>query len=97
MTGSYATAITIIALILAAWTLVLAAIDRSPGISLLVAGSVLEVMLIGFLVGGIVQMVGSDHHFARAEFVGYLLAALAIPPWPSSGHGRKNHGRAPSS
>lgn len=80
MTGSYATAITVIALMLAAWTLVLAAMNRSPGISLLAAGGVLEAMLVGFLVGGIVQMVGSDHQFARAEFVGYLLACLAIPP-----------------
>jgi succinate-acetate transporter protein len=80
MTGSYATAITVIALMLAVWTLVLVAMNRSPGLSLLAAASVLEALLVGFLIGGIVQMVGSDHHFARAEFVGYLLACLAIPP-----------------
>ena len=80
MTGSYATAITVIALMMAAWTLVLVAMNRSPGISLVAAGGVLEAMLVGFLIGGISQMVGSDHHFARAEFVGYLLACVAIPP-----------------
>ncbi|NMM34511.1 MAG: hypothetical protein HHJ13_11045 [Phycicoccus sp.] len=80
MTGSYATAITVIALMLAAWTLALVAMNRAPGLSLLAAGGVLEALLVGFLIGGIVQMVGSDHHFARAEFVGYLLACVAIPP-----------------
>ncbi|GEM_PF-209370 len=80
MTGSYATAITVIALMLAAWTLVLVAMNRPPAVSLLAGGGVLEAMLVGFLVGGIVQMVGSDHNFARVEFVGYLLGCLAIPP-----------------
>ncbi len=80
MTGSYATAITVIALMLAVWTLVLVAMNRPPGVSLLAAGGVLEAMLMGFLIGGVLQMVGSDRHFARAEFVGYLLGCLAIPP-----------------
>ena len=40
----------------------------------------MELMLVVFLVGGIVQMVGSDQTFARAEFVGYLLGCVAIPP-----------------
>jgi len=41
---------------------------------------VLEALLVGFLVGGIVQMLGSHRHFARAEFVLYLVASMAIPP-----------------
>jgi hypothetical protein len=38
------------------------------------------VLLLGFLVGGVVQMAESARPFARAEFVGYLLACVAIPP-----------------
>jgi hypothetical protein len=80
MTGSYATAISVIALVLAAWALVLAVLNRPPAVSILAAGGVLEALLLVFVVGGIVQMAGSDHPFARAEFVGYLLGCLAIPP-----------------
>jgi hypothetical protein len=80
MTGSYATAITVIALMLAAWALVLAVVNRPPAVPLVAAGGVLEVLLLVFAVGGVVQMVGTDHQFARAEFVGYLLGCLAIPP-----------------
>lgn len=81
MTGSYAIAITVIALLMAAWTLVLAAANRPPMASLLAAAAVLEALLVAFVVGGIVQMIGSGHGFARAEFVGYLLGCLAILPF----------------
>ena len=80
MTGPYATAITVVALLLAGWALVLTAANRPQGVPLLAAGAVLEALLVGFLIGGIVQMAGSDRHFARAEFVGYLLGCVAIPP-----------------
>ncbi|MHB8185204.1 MAG: hypothetical protein ACYDDU_03795 [Dermatophilaceae bacterium] len=80
MTGSYATAITVIALMLAAWALVLAVLNRAPGVSLLAGGGVFEALLLIFVVGGMVQMAGSDHQFARVEFVGYLVGLLAIPP-----------------
>ena len=80
MTGPYAAAITIVALLFAAWALVLAAANRHPRTPLLAAGAVLEALLVVFAIGGVVQMVGSAHDFARAEFVGYLLGCLAIPP-----------------
>jgi hypothetical protein len=80
VTGPYATAISVIALLLAAWSLISAAANRLRGLPLLVAGVVLEVLLLGFAIGGVVQMAGSDRTFARAEFVMYLLGALAIPP-----------------
>jgi len=84
MTGSYATAITVIALMLAAWTLVLVAMNRPPAVSLLAGGGVLEAMLVGFLVGGIVQMVGS------------CWVALPSRQSPPCGHGRRSRGRAHS-
>jgi hypothetical protein len=80
VTGPYATAISAVALLLAAWALIVATANRPRGIALLAAATALEAMLVGFLIGGIVQMVGSDRSFARAEFVGYLLACVAIPP-----------------
>lgn len=80
MTGIYATAITVVALLLAAWTLVSAASNRPPSLHVLAAGLVLEVLLFGFAVGGVVQMAGTDRPFARLEFVGYLLGCVAILP-----------------
>ena len=80
MTGPYATTITVVALLLGAWALVLVAANRPPAVPLLALGGVLEMLLVGFALGGIVQMAGSDRHFARAEFVGYLLGCVAIPP-----------------
>jgi hypothetical protein len=80
VTGPYATAIIVVSLLLFAWALVLAIVDRPPGVALLVGAGVLEAMLIGFLVGGVVQMATSDHDLARAEFVGYLVACAAVVP-----------------
>jgi hypothetical protein len=78
--GTYATVITVVALLLAGWALICAALNRRPTLLLFAAGVLLETMLLVFAVGGVVQMAGSDRHFARAEFVGYLLGALVIPP-----------------
>ena len=83
MTGTYAAAITVYALLLAAWALVSAARaawNQNRGLLFLAAGLVLEALLLGFAVGGVVQMSQSDRSFARLEFVGYLLGCLAIPP-----------------
>ena len=80
MTGTYTMVITVVALLFAAWGLICAASNRHPTLLLFAAGVLLEALLLGFAVGGVVQMAQSARHFARAEFVGYLLGALAIPP-----------------
>ena len=80
MTGPYSVTIIVVALVLAAWGFGLVLLNRPPTISLLAGGAVLEILLIGFLIGGIVQMLDSSRHFARAEFVGYLVATVIIPP-----------------
>jgi len=80
VTGTYATVITVVALLLAGWALICAALNRRPTLLLFAAGVLLETMLLVFAVGGVLQMAGTDRDFARAEFVGYLLGALAIPP-----------------
>ncbi|HZY01343.1 MAG TPA: hypothetical protein VFE92_17930 [Dermatophilaceae bacterium] len=80
MTGTYATVITVVALLFAGWALISAAMNRRPTLLLFAAAVCLEALLLGFVVGGVVQMAGTARPFARAEFVGYLLACLAIPP-----------------
>ena len=80
VTGPYATAVIVVALLLAVWALVLVAMNRRPGRALYAGGAFLELLLVGFLIGGVVQMVGSDRDFARVEFVLYLAACVAIPP-----------------
>jgi hypothetical protein len=80
VTGTYAAVITVVALLFAVWALLSAVSNRRPTLLLLAAGVLLEVLLLGFLVGGVVQMAESARPFARAEFVGYLLACVAIPP-----------------
>lgn len=79
MTGTYASTVIVVALVFAAGTLVGAVLNRPPGPALIGAWAVLETLLLGFAVGGVVQMAGSDRPLARAELVGYLLGALVIP------------------
>ena len=80
MTGPYAVALVVVALALAAWALVLVAVGRPPGLAIAAGAALLELMLLVFAIGGVVQMIGADHDFARWEFVGYLVACLLVPP-----------------
>jgi len=58
VTGPYATAITVVALLFAATALILAAANRHPGVPLLAAGSLLEALLVVFAIGGGVEIIG---------------------------------------
>ena len=80
VTGTFANAIIILSLVLAIFAFVLAIVNRTRPLAILVGAAILEMLLLAFFVGGIVQMIGSDHDFARAEFVGYLLACAAVVP-----------------
>lgn len=70
----------IASLALAVWAIVMVIINRAPNAALVIGAAVLELMLIVFAVGGIVQMIRSDRDFARLEFVGYLLGIIVIAP-----------------
>ena len=94
VTGPYALAIMAVALLLAAWAFGLVLANRPPGTPLLAGGAVLEALLIGFLIGGVAQMIGSHRAFARAEFVIYLLACVAIPPAATAWGGGSGAGQA---
>lgn len=80
MTGPYATAIIVVSLALAAWSVVLLLVDRPPGRALWIALGFLEVLALGFLVGGVAQLAGTDRDVPALEFVLYLLGAAAIIP-----------------
>jgi len=80
MTGLFSSALIGLSLALAVWAAGLAVLNRAPNRWLVIGAGALELMLLVFLVGGIVQMIGTERDFARLEFVGYLLGLVAIPP-----------------
>ena len=80
MTGPYATAVIVASLLLACWTVVLLIVNRPPGRALWWVLGALEVLVLGLLAGGVVQMLGNDADLARLEFVLYLLGAAALLP-----------------
>ena len=79
MTGAFSTATIIVGLAIAAWAAVLLIINRPVGRYLQSAVLLLTTMFVVLAIGGIVQMIGTDRDFARAEFVGYLLLSPLIP------------------
>ena len=79
MTGAFSTATIIVGLAIAAWAAVLLIINRPVGRYLQSAVLLLTAMFVVLAIGGIVQMIGTDRDFARAEFVGYLLLSPLIP------------------
>ena len=58
MTGPFAIAVMALAILLGIWAVVRLVQGRPPGRALLVGSLLMEAMLLVFLVGGIVQMIG---------------------------------------
>lgn len=79
MTGPYAVATIVVGLLIAAAALVHLIINKPVAAYLRWSLIAYTAMLIIFAVGGIVQMIGTDQEFARAEFVGYLLLTPMFP------------------
>ncbi len=79
MTGLFANALISAGLVVAVWSDVQLIANRPIGRSLRVAMWVLELMVLTFAIGGVVQMLMTDHDFAKLEFVGYLLGMCLIP------------------
>jgi hypothetical protein len=69
-----------IALAVAAWGLVAAALNRTVGLSHLIGLGVLELALLAQAVVAGVRLAGGDHPADLAVFLGYLVGALMIPP-----------------
>ncbi|HEV8023432.1 MAG TPA: hypothetical protein VGP37_00935 [Candidatus Nanopelagicales bacterium] len=79
MTGPFATATVVVGLVIAVWAGVYLVMKRPVGRYLQGAQLLLAAMFVVLAIGGIVQMLGTDRDFARAEFVGYLLLSPLIP------------------
>ena len=79
MTGLFANATIVVGLLIAGWAAVLLIMNRPVGRFLQGTVLVLTAMFVVLAMGGIVQMIGTDRDFARAEFVGYLLLSPLIP------------------
>lgn len=80
MTGTYAFLITAGALALAVWSGILVILNRPPGRALWVGLGLVELLLLGFLIWGIVAMATRETPFASLEFLLYLLGVVAILP-----------------
>ena len=79
MTGPFAMATIVFGLLIAGWAAVLLVMNRPVGRYLQMGVLLLSAMFVVLAVGGIVQMMGTDRDFARAEFVGYLILSPLIP------------------
>jgi hypothetical protein len=75
-----ATAVIVISLAAAAWTLVPAARDRPIGWSHLAALAVVELVLIVQVVFAVVKLAGGEQPRDLAVFIGYLVGSLIILP-----------------
>ena len=79
MTGAFSTATIAASLVIAVWAAIYLVMKRPVDRPLQIAQLVLAGMFVVLAIGGIVQMLGTDREFARAEFVGYLLLSPLIP------------------
>ena len=79
MTGPFSTATMLVGLLVAIWALVYLVMNKRVDRSLQIATLGLAAMFVVLAVRGIVQMMGTDREFARAEFVGYLVLSPLIP------------------
>ncbi|XVV02805.1 hypothetical protein ACQPW3_36500 [Actinosynnema sp. CA-248983] len=81
-----ATALIVLALVCAAWALLLAVLDKpltlDTKLTLGIAGAVvlLEVGLLVQAVIGVVKLIGLDRDIASATFVGYLIGPVVVLP-----------------
>jgi hypothetical protein len=79
VTGLFANALIVAGLVIAAWSLIQLIANWPIGRPLRIAMWALELMVVVFAIGGIVQMFTADHDFTKIEFVGYLLGMCLIP------------------
>jgi hypothetical protein len=79
VTGLFANALISVGLIVAVWSLIQLIAKKPIGRPLRIGVWVLELMVVVFAIGGLVQMVTADHDLAKAEFAGYLVGMCLIP------------------
>ncbi|MEU5693110.1 hypothetical protein [Actinosynnema sp. NPDC020468] len=80
------TVLTVLALVAAAWSVLLAILDHpitlstKPTLGLAVAVLTLEAGLVVQLIAGIVQVASTDRELETATFVGYLIGVVVVLP-----------------
>lgn len=72
--------VTVVALAVAGWSLVTAALNRTVGVSHLAGLGVLEIALLVQAVVAVVKLAGGERPGEMIVFIGYLVACLLIPP-----------------
>ena len=80
MSNGLANALIVAALVLAAWSLIVVVLDRTPSDVLLIALALLETGLLVQAVVAAARLVGGDGPDSAVVFTGYLIASLLILP-----------------
>jgi hypothetical protein len=75
-----ATVVTVVALVLAAWSFLEVVLGKAPRRPLLAGIATLEALLVVQVVVAIVQLATGKHPHELATFIGYLAASLVIIP-----------------
>lgn len=80
MIDALAVTVIVIALVVAGWSLLTAALNRLVGITHLVGLAILEVALLVQAVLAIIELTGGTRLAEPTVFLGYLVSTLVIPP-----------------
>jgi hypothetical membrane protein len=78
--SGFGVVVAVCALLVAAWSFLLSARDRPPQRALLGGIALVEVLLIGQLVIGIVLLIGGHRPGSMATYLAYLIGSLAVLP-----------------
>lgn len=80
MLPGFSTAVALSALVVAAWSFLLAARGREPQRALLACLAVVEVLLVAQLVIGVVLLVAGHRPGSLATYLAYLIGSLVVLP-----------------
>jgi len=78
--STLATTVIVASLVLAAWSLLTALLNRPTGVSHLVAAVAVEAVVLAIAVAALVALAGGDRPTEVATFLGYLFTTVALLP-----------------
>jgi len=76
----FAVTVAVAALVVAAWSFILAARDKEPGKALLAGLAVVELLVIAQLVVGVVLLIDGGKPGSLATYLAYLIISLVVLP-----------------